>query len=117
MPDPSTMDLFDGPHLRDVGIAQAEEHADAVHEGWTTQAWNALQAFVSTTETPFMAEDVRASADVPAPPDPRAWGGVFQRAARAGLIVKAGFAESRNRQAHCRPTALWRRADTMRRAA
>jgi hypothetical protein len=114
-----TLDLFTGADLRDAGIATAEEHAEAVEPGWKDKAWAALQSFILHHQEPFMAEDVRAAADVPPPPDPRAWGGVFQRAARAGLIIKAGFGESRNRQAHCRPTALWRRAHSQeaRRAA
>ena len=102
--------------LRDAGIQTAVDHADAVVPRWSDRAYALLVRAVSSRQMrnpdqPFMAEEVRAYAEnlgLPSPPDPRAWGGVLQRASRAGLIVKAGYAESSNRQAHLRPTQQWR---------
>ena len=96
--------------LRDAGILEAVEHADAVTPRWSERAFDALVDFLRAPRAGFMAEDVRAYAEnrgLPVPPDPRAWGGVFQPAARAGLIQKAGYDTSRNAHAHLRPTQVW----------
>lgn len=111
-------DELDPAALRDAAIALAVEHADDVEPRWSDVAYGLLLQVIQLRkrtprcETPFMAEDVRRWAErtrgLPSPPDARAWGGVFQRAARAKVIERAGFGESRNPQAHLRPTALWR---------
>lgn len=110
------MGLHEATAARDAGIATAIDHADAVTPAWSERAFVELQAAIAMRRRAnpgltFMAEDVRRFAErrgLPAPPDPRAWGGVLQRAARAGLIVKAGYGESANPQAHLRPTAMWK---------
>ena len=73
-------------------------------------AYASLLTFAATHGGRFTSEDVREAAErggVPLPPDPRAWGGVFRRAANAGKIRRVGFGESQNPQAHCRPVAQW----------
>lgn len=108
-----TGDLVELMGARDAAIAVAADHAEGVQPGWNGQAYILLATFARSANRPFMAEEVRRYAlecGLGAPPDPRAWGGVFQKASRAGLIVQAGFTTSRNRQAHMRPTAQWERA-------
>lgn len=108
------MDNTDARAARDAGIQQAAEHAEDVHTDWNALADEALRVFAAgkrgTSDT-FTSEDVRgsiAAAFVPQPPHLRAWGAVFQRAARAGLIAKAGIVESRAAHCHCAHVASWK---------
>ena len=101
---------------RDAGMQQAADHADEVNENWGDQAYEVLRLFVAgkrgTTNT-FTSEQVRDSilaAGLPKPPHARAWGPVFSRAARAGLIVKAGITESKAPHCHCSHVGAWRAA-------
>lgn len=101
---------------RDTGIQQAAQHADEVNPNWGDQAFEVLQLFVAGkrgTPNTFTSEQVRSSilaAGLPPPPHLRAWGAVFQRAARAGLIVKVGITESKATHCHCSHVAAWRAA-------
>lgn len=99
---------------RDSGIAQAAEHAEEVHPDWGHVAYEALRLYAAGkrgSAATFTSEDVRgsiAAAGVPEPPHLRAWGSVFQRAARAGIIVKVGVVESRAPHCHCAYVAAWK---------
>lgn len=101
---------------RDSGIQQAADHAEEVHPDWGDLAYEALRLYAAgkrASGVTFTSEDVRSSiaaAGVPEPPHLRAWGSVFKRAARAGLIVKAGIVESRAAHCHCAHVAAWRAA-------
>ena len=105
------IDMFSGEALRDAGIAQAMANADTHDVLWSEQAQQYLLEFLLASEgAAFLAEDVRAYAHkrgISTPPDPRAWGGVFQGARKRGLIRGAGYAMSNNPQAHKRPSTLW----------
>jgi hypothetical protein len=97
--------------ITDAAIERAVDHADAVSPLWSAMAYGVLLAQAATSAK-FTSEDVRETAEkggLPTPPDARAWGGVFRRAARARIIRRVGFAESQNAQAHCRPVAQWLR--------
>lgn len=110
--------MTNAAQIRDAAIDLAVEHADAVEWSWGARAYNLLLEAIRLRQklgrgdVPFMGEDVRRWAEgvrgLPEPPDPRAWGAVLQKACRAKLIERAGFGESKNPQAHLRPTALWR---------
>ena len=94
---------------RDDGIQRAVDHADRVSHAWSVLAYQTLIEYIRYTDTYFLAEDFTGYAlarHVPKPPDNRAFGAIIQRAARAGLIVKAGYREDR----YCSPKTLWRRA-------
>lgn len=95
---------------RDHGIQQAGDHAGA---RWRSQARGYLLEFLSLIATPegFLAENVRDYAErhgIDAPPDGRAWGVVFQNAARDRLIVKMGYAPAKS--SNLSPKVLWRAA-------
>lgn len=99
---------------RDKGIKRAADHADAVHPRWTDMAFDALRAFLATRGhtklRPFTSEDVRLHADrlgLPEPPSLRAWGNVYRRAVKEGLIVKVGVAQSRAAHCHCSFVSQW----------
>jgi len=101
-----------GRELADAGMATAAAHADAVTGGqWSELAWDFLLAFTKTHST-FMAEDVRSAAAltgaVPAPPDQRAWGAIIQKAARANLIERIGYAPMKSPNCHANPKSVWR---------
>ena len=102
-------DLFDAKYLREQGINQAKEHADSVFQDWSDRAFEFLKEFISLSEYPFMAEDVRTSADcnIPEPPSKRAWGAVILKAAREGIIRRVGYRETQNPAAHRTPATLW----------
>lgn len=108
------MDNTDARAARDAGIQRAAEHAEEVHPDWHAKADEALRLFAAgmrASGKAFTSEDVRNSivaAFVPQPPHLRAWGAVFQRAARAGLITKAGIVESRAAHCHCAHVASWK---------
>lgn len=90
---------------RDHGIQQAGDHAG---ERWRRLARAYLMEFIGRGHREFMAEDIREYAEAHGfdrPPDGRAWGIVFQSAAREGLIRKAGYAPARS--SNLSPKVLW----------
>ena len=105
-------DLFDSEMkaetLRNLGISKALESAEKKSPGWNDTAFLALKDFVRRRRTPFLIEEVREWArEVPNPPSKRAWGAVAVRAARAGIIEKAGFMLTTSPKSHRTPATLW----------
>lgn len=77
-------------------------------ETWASVAYDALVAYAAANDA-FMAEDVRLACPwVPKPSDNRAWGPVFNRAARANVIKRIGYGQAIT--GHCRPMPIWGRA-------
>lgn len=93
---------------RDDGIQRAGDHAGAE---WKRRATGYLLEYLATCRRvgdDFMAEHVRDfAAGLDEPPDRRAWGAVFQNAARKGLIVKAGYGPAKS--SNLSPKVIWRR--------
>ena len=84
---------------RDAGMAQATDHADDVVPEWQDMAFDFLVAFAKRHPF-FISEDVSYAskgAGFPQPPTDRAWGSVYRRAAKAGLIVQHGIGRSNRR--------------------
>lgn len=116
------MDLFSQPteptgeELKQKGIAQAIRHANQVVERWADIAYLRFVEYLNQPGiTEFKTEDARVYAEgkgVEIPPTKRAWGGIALRAARNGLIVRAGFVPCNNPKAHKAVISLWRRAVT-----
>lgn len=104
----TTQDLFVARAIRDDGIARAIDHADAVQPSWSDTAATFLAEYAKR-HARFSIEDVRlASAGVVAdPPHKRAWGGVAVRGVRSGLLVAAGFTQSKREDGHCMNLRLW----------
>ena len=102
------LNLFSGTELRDNGIAQAMENADAQVNEWTFEAYQFLLHY-SKSNKEFMAEDVRLASEgiIDEPPSKRAWGGIIVRAVKSGLIKRKGFMNVKNAKAHCTPATLW----------
>jgi hypothetical protein len=103
------MDLVDLAHARalaDAGMTAALDHADDVEHQWAATAFMWIAKYAREHAT-FVAEECIAAAVEwgLANPVPKAWGGVFQRARKAEIIKRIGFAPSKNR--HLSPTVLW----------
>jgi hypothetical protein len=96
---------------RDKGIQKAEKSANDLYSNWSDHAYELLKWFVQRTHEPFQAEDFRADVKglLPEPPTNRAFGGAFQRAAKAGLIKKVGHAAVNNATAHKCFAAVWQK--------
>lgn len=103
------LNLFNGNDLRDEGIKRSVDHADDVIDSWSDRAYRFLNDYIKSNRE-FMAEDVRVASinQLPEPPSLRAWGGVFVRAAKSGLIVRIGFRNVINHKAHSTPASVWR---------
>ena len=106
------LDLWKGMQLRDAGIQRAEDNANIKHSylpsDWSEGAYRYLLTYCAIHRK-FMAEDVRvSSADIiPEPPSLRAWGAVFVRAVKAGIIQRKGYQNVSNAKAHRTPATLW----------
>jgi len=105
------LDISFAKQARDKGIKRAKDHADSVHDKWSDIAYEFLKEFIRAQRQPFLAEDFRmAVADsIPQPPHNRAFGGLFMRAAKAGLIERVGYAPVKNWKAHRANASVWRR--------
>lgn len=93
---------------RDRGMQQALDHAQAENPDWKTVAYTWLIGYAKTHHQ-FISEDVGdayEAAGLPAPPTRRAWGALYQKAAREGYIVQDGMGRSRMRHASICPR--WR---------
>jgi len=102
-----------GQHLRDAGMQTALDHANEIVADWGSAAYAALTTYVAAHpgET-FMTEEVREYAygilDLSRPPHERAWGGIVNRAAKAGLIVRVRLAPVKTPGSHCANATMWR---------
>lgn len=106
----SQLNLTFAETLRDQGIAKALHSAERECPNWTENAYSFLLNYIKSNKE-FMAEDVREASKgiVSDPPSQRAWGGVFVRAVKSGLITRKGFRNTRNAKAHCTPASVWER--------
>jgi hypothetical protein len=92
---------------RDVGIEHAAVGQENRSPGWIEECV-ALLAEWSRGRGQFLAEDFVASGLCTPPAEPRAWGAVFQCAARRGILRRAGYARARS--SNLSPKVLWERA-------
>lgn len=100
-------DLFshaDGLALGHASAAVAADHAGA---DWIDRAYAAFVAYAKRGQ-PFTTEDVRnANPDLPAPPDPRAWGQVALRAKKRKLVAPGEMVRAKNRGVHGQMVRQW----------
>lgn len=104
----SVLDFTAARAERDAGMNRAHDAAARRDEEWPDLAYGFLVRY-ATTHAEFISEELTAMADrmgYGSPADPRAWGAIFQRAARAGVIQRIGYGVSQRR--HLSPTPLWR---------
>jgi hypothetical protein len=99
------MDLFEAAAARDLGMLRAAKHAEATHMGWNDRAYAFLEAYARQHKD-FISEDVSDASkqvDFPQPPTDRAWGSVYRKAIKDGLIIQIGSGRSRRRHASICP--------------
>jgi hypothetical protein len=98
MPD----DLFawaDGAALRDTGMAAASEAQERDAPGWADRAYHAI-TIVARMRPEVHVDDVLAIFREQ-PAHPNAWGSVWQRAVRDGVISRTGrLRETQDRRKH-----------------
>jgi len=92
----------EGISARDAGIAQAADHAASVDISWADRAYEHLTTYAEAHNS-FISHDVTDG--LVSPTSQKAWGAVFVRAVRAGVIEKVGFGISGRR--NMSPTPLW----------
>lgn len=105
-PPPWTLDKARAE--RDAGMAQAFDHAERDEPDWGDIAYSFLVTFAHRHRE-FISEDVSDATketEFPQPPTDRAWGAVYLRASKRGIIEKVGIGRSRRRHASICP--LWR---------
>ncbi len=91
----SAFDFDAAAARRDAGMASALDHAEADVPGWGDRCLDLMRAFAAQERQPWTCEEFRAYAyahDLPPPDEQRAFGPVTQRAIRAGLIRRVGYA-------------------------
>ena len=104
------MDFSEARERADIGMALAEEKANNDKWGWSDDALHGLEMYcLAHSDDQFLAEQVRAWVEemgvVDAPENERAWGAVFKRAARLGVIHRVGYAPSKS--SNLAPKCLW----------
>lgn len=91
---------FEAPRAqREIGMACAMEHAERVSPGWKDLAYQFLLDFARNHPS-FISEDVSdasKAAGMEQPPTDRAWGSLYVKAAKSGVIVQSGTGRSRRR--------------------
>lgn len=76
---------------------------------WLSQAYPAFIRAINRQSRPFLIEQIRAliAPRIPAAADDRWFGDLTRKAARDGLITKAGTAEAKSSNYSLKPT--WRK--------
>ena len=91
-----------------LGHAAAEAAADRAGTKWRDTAFDSFREYAKTHEF-FTTEDVRlARADLPFPPDTRAWGAIPRQAIREDIIESVGLVRADDRKVHGRFITKWR---------
>lgn len=83
----------------DAGMKAALDHAEREVEKWGELAYLFLEQFCRRNRT-FISEDVSGASKswgLIQPPTDRAWGAVYRRAIRSGLIAQDGTGRSLRR--------------------
>jgi hypothetical protein len=100
------MDLFQHAEAeRDFGMLRAARHAEETHLHWNDRAYAFLVEFAKRNAS-FISEDVSDASkkvDFPQPPTDRAWGSIYRKALKNGVIIQTGSGRSRRRHASICP--------------
>lgn len=110
--------IFDAIERGNRGMTLAAEKADREYEGWTTLAYAFLKRFIAERKQFWPWELVDASVEygLAQPTNLRAWGGIYQRAAKAGLIVQ-GTELAKHPKRHGTKVPVWLVVKAIREAA
>lgn len=108
MSEQLTFDNATARAAADDGMRRAIEHAESECENWGELAYLFLEQFCRRNLS-FISEDVSGASKtwgMVQPPTDRAWGQVYRRAQKAGVIEMDGTGRSRRRHASLCPR--WR---------
>lgn len=89
--------LADAQAMGQAGMQLAADRAEREEPGFQERAYRFLCWYAKLDDAPFPAEAVTelALSTGIEPPDGRAWGAVFQKAARAGVICRSSVTYKR----------------------
>lgn len=99
------IEMIQAVEARERGMAQSLEHAEREHFDWADQAYEFLRTYAKG-HAEFISEDVSdasKAAGFPQPPTDRAWGMIYRRAIKRGVIIQVGTGRSRRRHASICP--------------
>ena len=99
-----------GTALRDIGIAQAVDHAEAEAPGWSVRALEMLRRYITEVGGEFMGENFRVWATargLEEPPSKRAFGSIIVKAKNRGMIRFVGHRSVDNPKAHKAFASVW----------
>lgn len=88
---------------RDAGIASSFAHANRVSPEWCEEAY---QRIVLHAQRNAYLTCIPITAEFPSPTTNKAWGALFVKAQREGVIEKCGYVENPGR--HQSPTPMYR---------
>jgi hypothetical protein len=93
--------------VRHRKAVECTEKADSIEPKWSDRAYAFLCQFASQRDGEFLGEEViYASRDaVPAAHDKRAWGSIFVKAVRRGVLKQAGASRA-TRNCSLKPTYI-----------
>lgn len=103
-----TITIHEARSKRDDGMGRSSARAGST---WVTAALATIQRAIHERllDEPFLGEEFRLIAydryHLPRPPDERAWGAVFNVAARRGLIERRGYRQAIS--SNLSPKPLW----------
>ena len=110
--DPARRDMVSRMDMarakRDEGMGRALDHAEREVATWGALALDYLRWYAETHDrfpAWFVTQAAELCKEVPTPPTPKAWGSIFTRAAREGVIRKDGYRADPNR--HANPCPVW----------
>jgi hypothetical protein len=99
-----------GFQLVEQGMSRALAHVEAIDDGWGERAYQFVRGFAAL-RTQFRTEEVRSYAEqrgLSSPSAARAWDGIIEKAARAGIIERIGFTTCENVKADRNNVSCWR---------
>lgn len=101
---PGTVSAAAGDRAKARGMARAAAHTTP---DWATACQAAIR-LMARRGVVFQAADLIAEGLVDEPDSPQRWGPAFSAAARAGVIVEAGFARSKRATVRSSLCHTWR---------
>jgi hypothetical protein len=91
----------------ELGHAMAAVAADNAGAEWKRKAYEAFVNYAKTCPY-FVTEDVRAAnADLPSPPDTRAWGQIALMAKREKIVSSYSLVRAKSRSVHGMIVTMW----------
>ncbi len=101
--------ISDARVAREHGMQQALDHAERKVDNWGDVAMAFLHGYALSHDRFagwMVTREAELTKAVQTPPTGKAWGSIFTKAARIGIIKKDGYAQDPNR--HANPCPVWK---------